>query len=46
MSGNETYPRKDVKYIQESLVKKGGSSPKPSTPKPPNVTPPSQKPKK
>ena len=31
--------------IQESMIKKGGSNPKPSTPKPENVAPPSQKPK-
>ncbi len=33
----------DKKNIQESMVKKGGRNPKPSTPKPENIIPPSQK---
>ena len=44
MSGSGSGSEKRVN-IQESMIKKGGSNPKPSTPKPENIVPPSQKPK-
>lgn len=45
MPANPNNPNEIVKNIQESMVKKGGSNPKPSTPKPENVVPPPQRPK-
>jgi hypothetical protein len=46
MSANPNKPNEIAKHIQESMVKKGGSNPKPATPKPVNVVPPPQKPPK
>ena len=45
MSTNPKRPNEIAKHIQESMVKKGGSNPKPATPKPVDVVPPPQKPK-
>lgn len=46
MSANPNRPNEIAKHIQESMVKKGGSNPRPATPKPVNVVPPAQIPKR